>query len=412
MIEENVLKPDGGGSRRGFAHWRDARVAGFVARRLSGVTKGRLQLTLPSGRLVVLGSGGGVEAELRLSSYALAWRALRRGTLGFAESYIDGTADSPDIGAVLRFFLVNYAAFEGAGRGWFRARMPDRLAHRARRNSRAGSRRNIAAHYDLGNAFYELWLDPGMTYSSGIYQGSATSLAAAQAAKNAAILAALSPLDGKRVLEIGCGWGGLSEELARAGADVAAITVSREQHAYAQARIAAEGLADRVDVRFEDYRDVTGAFDHIASVEMIEAVGEEHWPVYFQTLADRLVPGGSAVIQAITIREESFAAYQRHPDFIQRYIFPGGMLPTVSIMRAQAQAAGMEFEPISQFGLSYARTLRDWRARFDEAWPRINALGFDERFRRMWMYYFIYCEVGFETGITDVGHYKLTRRRP
>jgi cyclopropane-fatty-acyl-phospholipid synthase len=384
-------------------------VAAILSSRLSGVRYGKLQLTLPAGRRLEIGSGGEIEAALKLNSYALLWRALTRGMIGFADSFMTGEIESPDIGDVMRFFLANFSDFDNAGGGWFRPRAPDRLGHRRRANSRLGSRRNIAAHYDLGNAFYAAWLDEGMNYSSGLFETGEETLAQAQEAKLQLVSDALDLTSGQRVLEIGCGWGSLAERLALKGAEVVAVTVSAQQHDYAKERIVGAGLQDGVDIRFQDYRDIEGTFERIVSVEMIEAVGEVHWPVYFGQLRDRLVPGGRAVLQAITISEPSFESYRRNPDFIQRYIFPGGMLPTVSIMEELARENGFRFEVVRRFGESYARTVRLWRRQFLGAWPRIAKLGFDERFRRMWLYYLTYCEVGFETGLIEVGIYRLRR---
>lgn len=406
MVDHNAALDE----RFGKESRLDEIAARLLASRLSDVSVGRLRLTLPSGRAVDVGSGDEIEATLRLKSYALVWRALRRGIIGFADSYMNQEIETPDLGAVMRLFLANFSTFDSAGGGWFRTRIFDRLGHRRKANTKAGSRRNIAAHYDLGNAFYALWLDPSMTYSSGIYESGRETLDVAQEAKCRLVLDELDVEPGNRVLEIGCGWGSMAQRIAKAGGDVTAITVSAEQFDLARARIAQSGLAQRAEVRFQDYRDVEGQFDRIVSVEMIEAVGEEHWARFFGQVNERLVPGGHAVIQAITIREESFEVYRRHPDFIQRYIFPGGMLPTVSILEEQAEKHGLEFESVRRFGQSYARTLCDWRHRFLEAWPEIEALGFDERFRRMWLYYLTYCEVGFETGLIDVGVYRFTRR--
>lgn len=387
----------------------DRMIAGFLQSRLAEVSVGRLKLTLPSGRCVTLGSGDEIDAALHLKSYALVWRSMRRGTIGFADSYMNDEVETPDLRAVMEFFLANFAQFDQAGGGWFKTRLFDRLGHRQRANTKAGSRRNIAAHYDLGNEFYESWLDEGMTYSSGLFKTGGETLAESQDAKHRLVLDALGVEPKSRVLEIGCGWGSVAELLARSGADVTGITVSAEQFEYAKNRLAAAGLSQRADIRFQDYRDVEGEFDRIVSVEMIEAVGAEHWPQYFGVLRDRLVPGGVAVVQGITIREESFESYSRNPDFIQRYIFPGGMLPTVSIMETQAKANGLTFEIVERFGKSYAETLRLWRRNFLAAWPEIKALGFDERFRKMWLYYLAYCEVGFEDGLIDVGVYRFKR---
>lgn len=389
----------------------DEFVAGQIIERLSGIHHGKLRVTLPSGKRFDIGPGGGTDAVLKINSYGVFWRALGRGMIGFANSYMAEEIETPELAAVMRFFLTNFSHFDSAGGGWFRTRLMDRLGHRRHVNTRAGSRRNIAAHYDLGNAFYALWLDTDMTYSSGLFEDEGQSLEQAQEAKQRLILDALDIAPGQRVLEMGCGWGSLAEQIARQGAAVTAITVSAEQHRYATARVAEAGLQDRAEVRLEDYRDVTGTFDRVVSVEMIEAVGAENWPLFFGKLHDRLAPGGTALLQAITISDESFETYRQNPDFIQRYIFPGGMLPTVAIMDEQARANGLRFEIVRRFGESYAETLRLWRSRFLDAWPQIAALGFDERFRRMWNYYLTYCEVGFETGLIDVGVYRISRVR-
>jgi cyclopropane-fatty-acyl-phospholipid synthase len=261
-----------------------------------------------------------------------------------------------------------------------------------------------------------LWLDPSMTYSSALFTdpdlGKNQTLEAAQAAKNLQVIAALGCNGGQSVLEIGCGWGGFAEAAARTGVHVTGITVSRAQQSYANARIAAAGLNEQVRIEFVDYRDCGGTYDGIVSIEMIEAVGEAHWPDYFRTLNERLKPGGTAVIQAITMAPEHFAHYRAKADFIQAYIFPGGMLVSADAMAREAAKVGLTFETVACFGASYAETLRRWRASFDAAWPEISRLGFDDRFRRMWLYYLHYCEAGFESGMIDVGHYKLRRSQP
>ena len=409
MAEQDYVDDSRQSVRGGWRGLRDRFALSVVAAFMPADLVGRIRVTLPSGRSRVFGSPGGVDAALTLEDFSLLRKCMRRGAIGFGDAYVSGSIVPRDLSDVLRFFIDNRAALDRAGRGLFGVRLADRLYHRQRRNSRAGSRRNIAAHYDLGNAFYRQWLDEGLTYSSGLYRRAVDTLEESQQTKNSAIFAALGLEPGHRLLEIGCGWGGFAEAAGRAGATVSAVTVSREQFDHARRRIAEAGLSDRVDVRFEDYRDITGTFDRIASVEMIEAVGEENWPVYFRTLHDRLVSGGVAVLQAITIRESSFAHYRRKPDFIQRYIFPGGMLPTATAIREQAEAAGLTFEVVETFGESYARTLAEWRRRFENAWPEVAALGFDERFRRLWHYYLVYCQVGFERGVVDVGHYRLTK---
>jgi cyclopropane-fatty-acyl-phospholipid synthase len=391
-----------------LARARDAVLLRAAQRVLKGLDGSSVKVTGPSGRSAIIGRGPQT-ASLELKSLRPLWQAATRGGLGFAESYMDGDVKVDDLGRVMRVFCDNYEQIAASGRGLFKVRGADKVWHRARSNTREGSKANIHAHYDLGNEFYKLWLDPGMTYSSALYPSEGASLDTAQDAKYARILEALQLGPGTSLLEIGCGWGGMAERGAIAGADVSAVTVSAEQLAYAQDRIEKSGLRTKAEVSFTDYRDVTGQYDRIVSIEMIEAVGEEHWLGYFATLANRLKPGGSAVVQAITIREEDFPLYRSRPDFIQRYIFPGGMLPTVSVMQQMAGQVGLSFETIERFGPSYAQTLRDWRAQFQTAWPKISALGFDERFRRMWDYYLTYCEVGFERGYTDVGIYRMTK---
>jgi cyclopropane-fatty-acyl-phospholipid synthase len=401
-----------------LTQWRDRQAIRACEALLRDARHGQLRLILPTGQSALLGAaragaGNNPPAELVLNNTRLFWNSLRRGSIGVAECYMNGDIDSPDMASVLRFFVTNMRQFTSAGRGLFRVRLPDKLRHKARDNTRQGSQRNIAAHYDLGNEFYRRWLDPSMTYSSAVFAGAgplaSQSLEAAQAEKNRRVMAALALQPGQRVLEIGCGWGGFAEAAAVAGADVTGITISRAQQAYALERLARAGLNDRAKINFVDYRDCPGSFDAIASIEMIEAVGEAHWPAYFQTLHERLKPGGTAVIQAITMAPEHFQRYRGKADFIQTYIFPGGMLTSSERMAAQARAAGLSFETVETFAASYAETLRRWRTSFETAWPEISRLGFDERFRRMWLYYLQYCEVGFDEGMINVGHYRMRR---
>jgi cyclopropane-fatty-acyl-phospholipid synthase len=274
-------------------------------------------------------------------------------------------------------------------------------------NTKTGSRRNIAFHYDLGNDFYRTWLDASMTYSSALYSRPDQGLEAAQERKLARILALLEMEEGHRVLEIGCGWGDLAARLAKSGCHVTGLTLSKEQLAHARALAQAEGIAGRTDLRLQDYRDVGGRYDRVVSIEMLEAVGERYWPTYFSTVRERLAPGGRAVLQVITIDEERFKTYRRSADFIQRYIFPGGMLPTRSIVAREAAQAGLRLVAEETFGASYALTLAEWRRRFFAAWPAIERLGFPPAFRRLWEYYLCYCEAGFRAGVIDVGLYVL-----
>jgi cyclopropane-fatty-acyl-phospholipid synthase len=371
---------------------------------------GSLAITLPSGQTIVWGQkGAGPDADLKLFNFRVLWASMRRAQLGFFDRYMAGDVESSDPTTFFKFYLQNRAGLDAASSGVFFASLIDRLWHKRRDNDKLRARDNIAAHYDLGNRFYELWLDSTMTYSSALFDDRANSLEAAQRHKIHKILDLAEVDAGVEILEIGSGWGGLAEAAARRGASVRGITLSAEQLDYANTRLASQGLARHCSFHLEDYRDTRGEFDRIASVEMIEAVGEAHWPTYFKTLFDRLRPGGVAAIQGITIVESNFESYRNGVDFIQRYIFPGGMLLTKEIMREQAARAGLLLEKMECFGQSYAQTLAIWRERFEDAWPRISKLGFDERFRRMWRLYLCYCEAGFAEGIVDVGIYKLRK---
>jgi len=373
--------------------------------------RGSLTVTAPDGRRFLLqGSGDGIDADIDFANLKIVPKGIRRGSIGFAQAYMDGDLTTSDLVDFLRFFLHNEDKFGAAGSGLFRERLPDRIYHLLRANTRSGSKRNIAEHYDLSNDFYGLWLDEGMTYSSAYYDDGANDLASAQHAKYRKVMDALDLREGHEVLEIGCGWGGFAETaVGERGARVTGISLSRAQLAHARERIARSGLDNRCDLLFQDYRDTAGSYDRIASIEMIEAVGEEHWPAYFSTLGQRLRRSGVAAIQAITIAEPFYEPYRRGVDFIQRYIFPGGMLPTPGIIEAQAQQAGLVLDGVETFAHSYARTLREWRARFLDAWPAISKLGFDDRFRRKWEYYLAYCEAGFLEGRIDVGIYRLVK---
>jgi cyclopropane-fatty-acyl-phospholipid synthase len=366
--------------------------------------RGRLVVLAPDGSQRVFGAEGpGThEATLQINRPRLAFRVLRGGALGFAEAYLDGDCDTPDLTALLSLFLLNGddLAYEWQGKAWVRA--IKRLYHRLHPNSKRGARRNIHAHYDLGNAFYSLWLDPSMTYSAALFRET-DDLLTAQRQKYHQLARLLELQPGQHVLEVGCGWGGFAEIAARDyGCRVTGVTISEEQFAYARERIAQAGLHDRVEVRFQDYRDIDGRFDAIASIEMFEAVGEAYWPTYFRCLHDRLAPGGRCGLQVITIADRYFEDYRQGVDFIQRYVFPGGMLPSPTRLRAEAERAGLALERAVAFGKDYARTLAIWAERFGRAWPEIQPQGFDERFRRTWSYYLAYCEAGFSLGSIDV----------
>lgn len=334
------------------------------------------------------------------------WRGLSGGLLGWAEGYLAGDWDSPDLLALTDWAMANEGALEQrfSPRVWHR--WLARLAHRRNDNTKRGSRRNIAYHYDLGNAFYREWLDAGMTYSSALFDSPDQPLAAAQENKNRAILDLLQVQPHERVLEIGCGWGGLGEQLLQTQpVSWHGVTLSQEQLSWTQQRLAP--FATRAQATLTDYRDLTTQYDRIVSVEMLEAVGEAHWPRYFQTLKRCLKPGGTAVLQVITIDESRFEGYRRGCDFIQRYVFPGGMLPTATAIRQQAEAAGLTLDHRFPFGSHYASTLTHWRQAFNRRWDAIAPLGFDERFRRLWNFYLCYCESGFRHGAIDVQLFRL-----
>jgi cyclopropane-fatty-acyl-phospholipid synthase len=367
---------------------------------------GGLMLTMPSGAQHRIGfERPGIACDLQIGNYRPIWSAIRRGAVGFAESYMAGDLDSSNITAVLRFYLQNRRALDSAAKPVFYKSLVDRLVHMLQPNTKRGSRKNISAHYDLGNDFYAEWLDPAMSYSSAYYAKGAHTLEAAQSAKYHLVLEALDLKSDARILEIGCGWGGFAEFAADRGHRVTGLTISREQLEFARKR-----LGSRAELRFEDYRDTRETYDAVASIEMIEAVGESNWPTYFKVLRDRLKPGGYAAVQAITMDERFYPDYRSGADFIQRYIFPGGMLPTKSILAEQAARAGLAFETIQIFGLDYARTLAMWRERFESAWGSISRMGFDEMFRRRWRYYLCYCEAGFAEAAIDVGVYRFRRQ--
>jgi cyclopropane-fatty-acyl-phospholipid synthase len=385
-----------------------AMLLGIAAR----LDLGELTVTLPDGRSRhFVGAQPGPRASLRIRHPRMARRVLFGGSVGFAESYIDGDWDTPDLAGLLELLDRNHAALGQSYYGRWLARLRDRVAHVLRPNSRAGSRRNIRAHYDLGNAFFAAWLDPTLTYSAARFTAPEHDLEQAQLEKYRSLARLIGLTPGHRLLEIGSGWGSFAVLAAREfGARVRSITVSREQHDYAARRVHELGLADRVAIELRDYRDVDGRYDRIASIEMFEAVGERWWPVFFDRLRAALAPGGLAGLQIITIADQHFPAYRKGADFIQRYIFPGGMLPSPSALAEHIGRAGLVLQDQVAFGACYARTLSIWHARFTEAWERIAALGFDERFRRLWSYYLAYCEAGFRTGSTDVVQLAVAQR--
>jgi cyclopropane-fatty-acyl-phospholipid synthase len=388
-------------------------AARAVFRLMKGLKHGTLNIQLPDGGSLAFGTS--VDTELRASIRLRNWNpcsaALASGDIGFAESFIAGDWSTPDLTALLTLFIANRDEVESVIYGSWWGSLLYRARHFLNRNSRRGSRKNIHAHYDLGNEFYRLWLDPTMNYSSAWFEGNRCGdLVQAQEAKVRRALAECSVKPGDRVLEIGCGWGALAESAARDfGARVTGVTLSREQLAWGRRRLADAQLPG--ELRYQDYRDIAdGPFDAIASIEMFEAVGREYWPSFFETLKTQLKPGGRACIQSITIRDDLFERYLKSTDFIQQYIFPGGLLPSPSAFRAAAATAGLQVVGELDFGLDYAETLKRWRTRFLAAEGPVRQLGFDTRFMRIWEFYLGYCEAAFATHNTSVMQFTLQRR--
>ncbi|MDM0047584.1 cyclopropane-fatty-acyl-phospholipid synthase family protein [Variovorax sp. J22R115] len=394
------------------ASWAGWPFRRLLQRVLRGIQCGTLAVELPDGeRAEGRGALAGPQASIVLHCWRPLARMLLEGDTGLAASYRDGDWSSPDLPALLEFGIRNESGWGRALDASWPVRWLGRLFHFAHRNSRRGSRENIAFHYDLGNEFYAQWLDPELIYSSALHATGNESLEEAQALKLQRIVELLDLKAPMSVLEIGCGWGALALALAGAhGTRVIGLTLSAEQLAHARQRVADLRLEAQIDLRLQDYRDVQGRYDRIVSIEMLEAVGERYWPTFFDTLRGRLKPDGQAIVQVITMADAHFEHYRTHTDFIQRFIFPGGMLPSPSAMKAQAERAGLTMETALTFGESYAITLVEWRRRFLRAWPAIEALGFDEAFRRLWEYYLCYCEAGFRAGRVDVGLYALARR--
>jgi len=372
---------------------------------------GSISFVMPSGEeLHLTGSEPGPDARLVIYDFRFIRRALSAGDIGFAEAYMAGEFDTPDLPDLLYVFAANWDRVHHVTMGNPLAWTINRIRHAFRPNSRQGARKNIHAHYDLGNAFYGKWLDPTMTYSSAKFERAGQPLPEAQGAKYRALAQSMDLRSGQSVLEIGCGWGGFAEFAAReVGAKVTAITISEEQYAFAKQRMFEAGLTERAKVRLVDYRDVDGRFDRVASIEMFEAVGERYWPSYFGKVAETLKPGGRAGLQIITIRDEYFEEYRSRADFIQKYIFPGGMLPSEERLKKVTEKAGFAWTRIERFGHDYAETLAAWQRQFDAAWPEIRPLGFDERFRKLWKFYLSYCEAGFRTERTNVVQLSLAK---
>jgi cyclopropane-fatty-acyl-phospholipid synthase len=378
---------------------------------LSRLQVGRLVVQLPSGEILeARGPVSGPEAHLHIVDHRALRRLISRGDVGLAEGFIEGDWTSPDLVAVMRLAAANSPYIGAFVSGSPVFRLLNRLQLRFKANSRRGSRSNIMSHYDLGNEFFQLWLDPTLLYSSALWHEDTPDLENAQQNKLARIVEALGIRGGEDVLEIGCGWGALARRLVEAGAGrVTGLTLSPAQLAYAQNSLAGAEGSEKVELRLQDYRDVCGQFDRVVSIEMIEAVGEAYWPAYFGKIAQVLKSGGRALIQAITIEDSRFEDYRARPDFIQRHVFPGGFLPCPSAMAQQAARAGLRLVSVENFGLSYAKTLAEWRERFEARRDEVAAQGFDERFQRLWTYYLCYCEAAFREKATDVGFYLLEK---
>lgn len=388
------------------------RYFGQVFHTAAGMACGQLDFVLPDGRRFrATGRAPGPVAELVVHNPDLFARLIREGDLGFCEAYVESWWSTPDLQAFMDLIHAGndeiYDGFPGMGL----VRTFERMRHWLRGNSRRQARKNIAHHYDLGNDFYRLWLDESMTYSSALFMSGQEPLETAQRRKYASMVDLIGVQPGDHVLEIGCGWGGFAEyAAAERGLRVTGLTISQEQHDYAVERIRRLGLSDRVEIRLQDYRDNTGSYDGIASIEMFEAVGEKYWPIYFKTLRDRLKPGCKATLQIITVQDRRYDVYRKGVDFIQKYIFPGGMLPSPTALRTEISRAGLDLGGSIEFGDSYSQTLRRWHETFNNRWDDIARMGFDDRFRRMWNFYLTSCAGAFQGGNCDVT--QITVNRP
>ena len=378
---------------------------------LRQIRGGAVALTYPDGASHTYGDVTGPIIALRVKDWRFAPRVITNGDIGLAEGFMAGEWETDDLPGLLTLLADNIERFQRLLEGSALGKAANWLRHIMRPNTRSGSRRNILAHYDLGNRFYEAWLDRTMTYSSARFdETEVQDLEAGQIAKYRALAEQLELKADEHVLEIGCGWGGFAEFAAREyGVRVTGITISDEQLDYARARMERAGLSDRVEIRRQDYRDVEGQFDKVVSIEMFEAVGEKYWPAYFGKINEVLKPGGRASLQIITIDNRLFDKYRRRADFIQRYVFPGGMLVSMDRLKEETDRAGLAWKRVEAFGLSYAETLAEWAKRFTAKWQDIRAMGFDERFKQLWLFYLGYCEAGFRTGRTDVVQVALAK---
>lgn len=387
------------------------RYFGHVFEVTKSLQNGRLDIVLPDRRRFRSeGRNPGPVAEFTVHDPDLFARLIREGDLGFCEAYLEGGWTTPDLQALMDLVHAGnddiYDGFPGMAviRGF------EKFRHWLRSNSKSQARKNIARHYDLGNDFYGLWLDETMTYSSALFRSGQEPIERAQIQKYESLVNQMGARPGDHVLEIGCGWGGFAEYAAgERGLRVTGLTISRAQHDYAVDRIARAGLSDRVQIKLQDYRDERGSYDGVASIEMFEAVGEKYWPVYFDTLRERLKPGRHATLQIITVQDRRWEVYKRGVDFVQKHIFPGGMLPSPSALRREIERAGLALKGSIEFGECYSQTLRRWHETFNARWDQIAGMGFDERFRRMWNIYLTSCAATFQHGNCDVTQITVTR---
>ena len=376
------------------------------------LNSGRVDFVLPDGRRFrAEGKSSGPVAEVTINNPEVFARLIREGDLGFSDAYLDGWWTTPDLQTFMDFIHADnddmYDGFSGIAivRAW------EKVRFWFQSNSKRQALKNISHHYDLGNDFYSLWLDDTMTYSSALFNTGQESLENAQIAKYASMIDQMGVKPGDHVLEIGCGWGGFAEYAAKErGLKVTGLTISKEQLLYARERIKNNGLEDKVDLKLQDYRDETGVYDGVASIEMFEAVGQKYWPTYFETIKHCLKPGKQATLQIITVHDARWDVYRKSVDFIQKYIFPGGMLPSPTVLRQEVTKAGLRVHHSIEFGKSYSQTLRRWFDVFNDQWDTINDMGFDDRFRRMWNFYLTSCAATFESGNCDVT--QITLQKP
>ncbi|KUJ80892.1 cyclopropane-fatty-acyl-phospholipid synthase [Ruegeria marisrubri] len=384
-----------------------------VMKMLGALEMGRLDIALPDGRIFrAEGQKPGPVARIDVHDPDVFSRLVREGDLGFSDAYLEGEWSTPDLRAFMDFVHRGSDSVYDGFPGQFLLRAYERLRFWLHRNHRKQAKKNISYHYDLGNDFYDLWLDDTMTYSSALFETGQESLENAQTAKYASLIDQMEAKPGDHILEIGCGWGGFAEYAAKErGLRVTGLTISQEQFNYATQRIEKAGLSDLAKFKLQDYRDERGTYDGIASIEMFEAVGQQYWPVYFETVRERLKPGAQATLQIITVADRRWEVYKRGVDFIQKYIFPGGMLPSPTVLRQQIELAGLDVVRSKEFGKSYDLTLRRWYETFNDKWDQIADKGFDERFRRMWNFYLTACGAAFDTGNCDVTQITVARPR-